>query len=73
VLRDRLHEGGIAREYTMAWVAVPELVVSKSSQRYVPLGPGIVQFRSASFTADIGFDRDGFVVAYPGLAERVNA
>jgi len=56
----------------MAWVAVPELAVSRSRQRYVPLERGTVRFRSGSFTADIEFDADGFVLAYPGLAERVS-
>ena len=73
VLRDALHEGGgAARDYVMAWVAVPELAVSRSRQRYVPLERGTVRFRSGSFTADIEFDADGFVLAYPGLAERVS-
>jgi hypothetical protein len=71
VLRDRLHEGGEAREYTMAFVRVPELSVQRSAQRYVPLGRGVVRYRSGTFTADIEFDADGFVVRYPGLAERV--
>jgi hypothetical protein len=72
VLRDRLHEGGNAREYTMAFVKVPELSVERSAQRYVPLEHGVVRFRSGTFTADIEFDADGFVVRYPGLAERVS-
>ena len=72
VLRDRLHEGaGDAREYTMAFVNVPELSVQRSAQRYASLGRGVVRYRSGSFSADLEFDRDGFVVRYPGLAERV--
>ena len=71
VLRDRLHEGGDARDYTMAFVSLPELSVVRSAQRYVPLGRGVVRFRSGTFTTDIEFDADGFVVRYPGLAERV--
>lgn len=71
VLRDGLHEGGDAREYTMAFVTVPELSVARSVQRYVPLERRVVRFRSGTFTADIEFDADGFVVRYPGLAERV--
>lgn len=71
VLRDRLHEGGDARDYTMAFVHVPELSVERSQQKYVPLGRGAIRFRSGSFSADLQFDRDGFVVSYPGLAERV--
>jgi len=72
VLRDGLHEGGEAREYTMAFVRVPELAVERSAQRYVPLERGVVRYRSGTFTADIEFDADGFVVRYPGLAERVS-
>ena len=71
VLRDRLHEGGDAREYTMAFVGVPDLSLTRSTQRYVPLGRRVVRFRSGTFTADLEFDADGFVVSYPGLAERV--
>jgi uncharacterized protein len=71
VLRDRLHEGGDARDYTMAFVHVPELSVERAQQKYVPLGRGAVRFRSASFTADLEFDREGFVTRYPGLADRV--
>jgi hypothetical protein len=72
VLRDRLHEGGEAREYTMAFVRVPELSAERSVQRYVPLEHGVVRFRSGTFTADIEFDADGFDVRYPGHAERVS-
>jgi uncharacterized protein len=72
VLRDRLHEGGDAREYAMAFVNVPELSVERSAQRYVPLDRRVVRFRSGTFSADIEFDADGFVVRYPGLAERVS-
>jgi hypothetical protein len=73
VLRDRLHQRGGARDYVMALVGVPNLAVSKSEQRYLPLEGGTVRFRSGSFSADIEFDRDGFVRSYPGLAERVSA
>jgi len=71
VLRDGLHEGGDARAYTMAFVNVPELSVTRSAQRYVPLERRVVRYRSGAFTADLEFDEDGFVVRYPGLAERV--
>jgi hypothetical protein len=56
----------------MAFVDVPELDVSKSQQRYVPLEPGVVRFRSGSFSADLVFDDHGIVVDYPGLARRVS-
>jgi hypothetical protein len=60
------------REFVMAWVDVPSLEVSRSEQRYEPLGHGVVRFSSGSFVADIQFDQDGFVTYYPGLAERLD-
>jgi uncharacterized protein len=71
VLRDGLHEGGDARDYRMAFVSVPELTVEESRQRYEPLGPGRIRFRSDDFVADLELDRDGLVNRYEGLAERV--
>jgi len=71
VLRDGLLDGGAARDYVMTWVDVPSLEVSRSEQRYEPLARGVVRFRSGSFTADMELDEDGFVVRYPGLADRV--
>ena len=73
VVRDRLHEGGEAHAYAMAYVRVPELAAERAAQRYVPLDRGVVRYRDAAFTADIEFDADGFVVRYPGLAERVSS
>lgn len=71
VLRDSLHEGGDARDYLMAFVSVPELTVEESRQRYEPLGPGLVRFRSGDFVADLELDQDGLVRKYEGLAERI--
>jgi uncharacterized protein len=71
VLRDGLMQGGEPREYVMRFVDVPSLATSRSEQRYEPLGEGAVRFRSGSFTADLVFDADGFVLEYPGLARRV--
>ena len=72
VVRDDLHRGGAARDYVMAWLDVPSLEMHRSEQRYEPLRPGLVRFSSGDFTADIEFDADGFVLRYPGLAERVS-
>ena len=70
VLRDRLLESGPARDYVMRWVEVPSLEVSRSEQRYEPLGNRLVRFRAGSFTADIEFDEQEFVMDYPGIARR---
>jgi hypothetical protein len=72
VLRDQLLAGGAARVYTMAFVLVPELKVTSSQQQYIPLERGVVRYRSGTFTADIEFDPDGFVVHYPRLARRMS-
>jgi uncharacterized protein len=71
VLRDGLLQGGDPRDYVMRFVEVPSLETQTSEQRYEPLGGDVVRFRSGSFTADLVFDADGFVLEYPGLARRV--
>jgi uncharacterized protein len=71
VLRDRLLEPGPARDYVMRWVDVPSLAVTRSEQRYEPLGNRLVRFRSGSFTAEIEYDEQEFVIDYPGIARRV--
>jgi uncharacterized protein len=71
VLRDRLHRGGPAHDYQMAWIDVPTLDAAYSDQRYIPLDDRVVRYRSGAFAADIRFDDEGFVLEYPGLARRV--
>jgi uncharacterized protein len=73
ILRDGLHRAGGARDYVMALVDVPSLEVEMSPQRYELIGPNVVRFRSGDFEAVLELDDDGFVVRYPGLAERVSA
>jgi hypothetical protein len=73
VLRDGLHRGGLARDYVMTFVDVPSLETSRAEQRYEPVRPGVVRFRSGSFEAELEFDDDGLVVRYAGLAELVGS
>ena len=70
VLRDGLLDGGPPRDYVMRWIDVPSLEVSRSEQRYEPLGGGVVRFGAGDFSADIAFDEAGFVVDYPGIGHR---
>ena len=61
---------------TVAWVDVPDLTVHAEEQDYgpaVPTGDGgaVVGFTQGDFTAAIALDRDGLVVSYPGIAERL--
>jgi uncharacterized protein len=71
VLRHGLLRAGPPRDYVMRWVDVPSLEVSKSEQRYEPLGNGVVRFSAGVFTAEIRFDEAGFVTSYPGIGLRV--
>jgi uncharacterized protein len=73
VLRDGLLDAGPARDYVMRWIDVPSLEVSRSEQRYEPLGGGVVRFSAGDFTADITFDDAGFVVDYPGIGRRCSS
>lgn len=59
-------------DFVMTFVEVPSLDVSRSKQRYEPLGDGLIRYSSGSFVAEIEFDTDGFVTHYEGLAERVS-
>ena len=55
----------------MALVSVPDLRFAPSEQRYEHVLSGVVRFFSGDFAADLVLDRDGLVVTYPDLAERV--
>ncbi|MEU6257226.1 putative glycolipid-binding domain-containing protein [Streptomyces sp. NPDC047043] len=72
VLRHGLHLAPGEREFLMAWVSVPGLVVRPSRQSYTHLGRtnggGQVRFASGEYRSDLEFDGDGLVVDYPGLA-----
>jgi uncharacterized protein len=64
--------GDEPRDHVMAWVDVPSLEVTRSRQRYEPLGPRRVRFVGLDdgFTAELDLDSDGFVLHYPELAGR---
>jgi uncharacterized protein len=73
VLREGLLEGGGPVNLVMAWVALPELTVRRSDQRYEPIDSNRVRYvsRDSDFTAELELDEDGLVVNYPEMAERV--
>lgn len=62
----------LARTVTVAWVLLPSLLVVPAEQVYTSLGPGRVRYAGDGFTADLDVDPTGFVVRYPGLAERID-
>ena len=63
-------EPGVAHRLNVAWVLVPSLEVVQADQIYTALGAGLVRFATETFSADLAVDDEGFVTAYPGLAER---
>lgn len=78
MLRHRLLEGGGPIDFVMAWVAVPELSVHPSQQRYTFVRRErdltVIRYhgRHRDFTTELIFDRDGVVVTYPELAQRLS-
>jgi hypothetical protein len=63
-------------DLTMAWVAVPELDVVASAQRYdsgVPVAGGGAQIRyqAGAFVEHIEFDAHGLVVSYPSIGRQI--
>jgi hypothetical protein len=64
---------GTVHRITAAWVLVPSLLVTPSEQVYTVLADGNVRFEDDGFEADLELDPDGYVVRYPGLAERAGA
>src|SRR5579864_2094251 len=74
VLRHGLLDGGGPIDFHMAWVAVPELAVHASPQRYTfvrrQADVAIVRYESldSDFVADISFDSNGLVLEYPRIA-----
>jgi hypothetical protein len=75
VRRHALHEREGTAEIVVAWVAVPDLSVRASRQRYEHVRPGVVRFVDLGlhqgFTADLELDADGLVLHYPELAAAV--
>jgi uncharacterized protein len=77
ILRHGLVHGGGPIEFTMAWIAVPELALRADDQRYRHLRSAadhhVVRFEAidGSFAADITVDADAVVLEYPGIARKL--
>ncbi|MDQ7908461.1 putative glycolipid-binding domain-containing protein [Phytohabitans sp. ZYX-F-186] len=61
---------GTVHRLTMAWVLVPSLEVLPSDQTYRVVDEGTIRFDIDGFGADLSVDKEGYVLRYPGLAER---
>jgi uncharacterized protein len=80
VRRHDLHRRPGVVDFLMAWVSVPDLGVHPARQRYEHLrvdsdGTAVVHYVGAhrGFVGDLVFDREGLVITYPQLAQRVDA
>lgn len=64
---------GTSAEIDVAYVAAPELEVSRERQRYTRLAERRWRFEAldGGFTREIETDANGFVTDYPGLFERL--
>jgi hypothetical protein len=62
---------GTSSVLAVAFVDVPSLEVLAARHTYTALGAQRVRFQSDGFIADLTLDEAGYVVHYPGLAERV--
>ncbi|MEV2236543.1 putative glycolipid-binding domain-containing protein [Micromonospora sp. NPDC049891] len=55
---------------SVAWVLLPSLTVLPTEQVYTGLGPNRFRYASGGFSVEVEVDADGYVLRYPGLAER---
>lgn len=62
---------GTSRSLLAAWVLLPSLAVMPTEQTYTACGKKLVRVSSGTFTADLTVDGNGYLVRYPGLAQRV--
>jgi uncharacterized protein len=61
---------GTSRSVVVAWILLPSLEVIESAQTYRVVGDHVFRFSSGDFSAEIDVDEQGYVMHYPGLAER---
>ncbi|HEX5597011.1 MAG TPA: putative glycolipid-binding domain-containing protein [Micromonosporaceae bacterium] len=61
---------GTSHTLKVVWVLVPSLLVVPAEQTYTALEGGNVHYASEGFSADLQLDADGYVLNYPGLAQR---
>lgn len=69
-----LHERAASVTLPMVYVCLPELTVSAASVSYSSAGagsPAKIKLTSPVADTTVAIDGDGFIVDYPGLAERI--
>lgn len=71
ILRTGLHRSPGRREILVAWVSLPDLIVTPVEQVYGHVRPGVVSFESDGFSAEIDVDDEGYVRRYPRVSVAV--
>ena len=67
-----LHERAESIALPMVYVNVPEMIVEAAIVNYTSTGSlDSIKLRSPVADTTVGVDADGFIVDYPGLAERI--
>ncbi|OBG50322.1 hypothetical protein A5669_28335 [Mycolicibacterium fortuitum] len=58
---------------TVVYVRLPDFAVETANISYSSAGPGVpgVRLRSPLSNTTVTVDSDGFILDYPGLAERI--
>lgn len=73
IRRTGLHQVAESVEVPVVYVYLPELTVAAATISYTSSGPGVggIKLRSPVADTTIVVDDAGFIVDYPGLAERI--
>jgi hypothetical protein len=74
IRRTGLHERADSITLPLVYVYLPDMAVSAAAVSYSSTGPGnsqAIKLRSPVADTTVVVDADGFIVDYPGLAERI--
>lgn len=71
IRRAALHHSTETVTLPVVYVYLPDLTVKAAEITYTGLGGGAIELRSPVAETTVMVDADGFIVDYPGLAERI--
>jgi hypothetical protein len=71
IRRTALHRATETVTLPVVYVYVPDLTVSAATITYTGVGGGAIELKSPVAETTVIVDDEGFIVDYPGLAERI--
>ncbi|MCV7169378.1 putative glycolipid-binding domain-containing protein [Mycobacterium manitobense] len=71
IRRTGLYQAADSIVVPVVYVRLPELSVESASISYSSDGPGDIKLHSPAAETTVSVDSDGFILDYPGLAERI--